>query len=338
MFERRNIKQHYIEIKNYLKDFLLSDKSREFFIFLFFFFVAGGFWLLQTLNNDYETEFTVPVRFKGIPENVMITSKPVSEVHVRVKDKGTVLLNYMLSKSFYPIQIDFANNQGKNEVVRIESAVYEKFVKNQLNASTRLLSIKPDTLEYMYSTGASALIPVRLQGSVSTARQYYLSDTIFQPDSVKVYAPEAVLDTLVAAYTQPVNLENLNDTASRTLALIQPKGVRFVPSTVDVVFPVDIYTEKTVEVPITGIGFPAGKELRTFPSKVQVTFLIGLSRFRQVSADDFHIEVSYEELLNLGADKYVVKLKSIPKEVSNVRCLPSQVDFLIEQTSSHHVN
>ena len=65
MFERRNIQRTYLKISREVKDFLLSDKSREFFIFLFFFFVAGGFWLLQTLNNDYEADFSIPVRLKG---------------------------------------------------------------------------------------------------------------------------------------------------------------------------------------------------------------------------------------------------------------------------------
>lgn len=67
MFDRRNIQRTYLEVSRKVKDFLLSDKSREFFIFLFFFFVAGGFWLLQTLNNDYEADFSIPVRLKGCP-------------------------------------------------------------------------------------------------------------------------------------------------------------------------------------------------------------------------------------------------------------------------------
>ena len=99
MFDLKHIKPSYLRMKRQLKDFLLSEKSREFFIFLFFFFVAGGFWLLQTLNNDYETEFSVPVRLRNVPDNVVITSEPVSKLHVRVKDKGTALLNYMLGKS-----------------------------------------------------------------------------------------------------------------------------------------------------------------------------------------------------------------------------------------------
>ena len=266
MFERRNIQRTYLKISREVKDFLLSDKSREFFIFLFFFFVAGGFWLLQTLNNDYEADFSIPVRLKGVPNNVVITSEPASELRIKVKDKGTVLLNYMLGKSFYPVILDYADYKGVDNQVRIYPSQFEKKVLNQLNASTRLLSMKPDTLEYIYSTGASKLVPVKLRGTLSAGREYYLSD-------------------------------------------------------------------KTVEVPLRGVNFPADKVLRAFPSKVQVTFQVGLSHFRQINADDFHIYVSYEELLRLGSDKYTVKIKNLPKGVSQVRFNPAQVDFLIEQVS-----
>ena len=37
MFDRRNIKYTYLKLSKKIKDFLLSDKSREFLIFLFFF-------------------------------------------------------------------------------------------------------------------------------------------------------------------------------------------------------------------------------------------------------------------------------------------------------------
>ena len=46
MFDRRKIEYTYLKLSKKIKDFLLSDKSREFLIFLFFFLIAGGFWLL----------------------------------------------------------------------------------------------------------------------------------------------------------------------------------------------------------------------------------------------------------------------------------------------------
>ncbi len=333
MFERRNIRRIYLNITRKTKDFLLSAKSREFFVFLFFFFIAGGFWLLQTLNNDYEAEFSIPVRLRGVPNNTVITSEPVSELRIKLKDKGTVLLNYMLGKSFYPVTLNFSDYKAVDNHVRIYASQFEKKILSQLNVSTRLLSMKPDTLEYIYATGKSKLVPVRLSGTVGAGRQYYLSDTIFSPDSVLAYAPAGVLDTITAVYTQPVKQADISDTLRLQVPLRAQRGVKFVPASVELMLPVNIYTEKTVEVPLHGVNFPADKVLRAFPSKVQVTFQVGLSHFRQITADDFHIYVSYEELLRLGSDKYTVRLKNIPKGVSQVRFNPEQVDFLIEQIS-----
>lgn len=335
MFDRRNIKYTYLKLSKKIKDFLLSDKSREFLIFLFFFLIASGFWLLQTLNNDYEAEFSIPVRMKDVPNNIVLTSEPPSELRVRVKDKGTVLLNYMLGKSFFPVNLDFLDYKGKDNHVKIYASNFEKKILSQLNVSSKILSIKPDTLEYIYSEGRSRLVPVRFQGKVTARLQYYVSDTICNPDSVLVYAPEGILDTITTAYTQNVTLENISDTTRRRIPLTSERGVKFVPASVEMTFPVDIYTEKTVEVPLCGVNFPADKVLRTFPSKVQITFQVGLKQFRSIKASDFIINISYEELLKLGSDKYTVKLKSFPSGINQIRIVPEQVDFLIEQITSN---
>ena len=335
MFERRDIKYIYLKFSKKIRNFLLSEKSREFLIFLFFFLIASGFWLLQTLNNDYEAEFSIPVRLKEVPNDVVITSEPSSELRIKVKDRGTVLLNYMLGKSFFPVNLNFNDYSARNNHVRIYSSEFEKKIMSQLNVSTRLISVKPDTLEYIYSTGKSKRVPVKMQGKVTAARQYYLSDTIYSPDSVLVYAPVAILDTITTAYTRKVDLSNIADTLTHHVALAEVKGAKFIPNAVDLTFPVDMYTEKTVEVPLHGVNFPADKVLRTFPSKVQITFQVGYHNFYKIEANAFIINISYEELLKLGSDKYTVKLKSIPNGVSHIRIVPKKVDFLIEQVSSN---
>lgn len=73
MLDRRKLRYTYLRLSKRIKDFLLSDKSREFLIF-YFFLIAGGFWLIQTLNNDYEAEFSIPVRMKDVPNNIVLTS------------------------------------------------------------------------------------------------------------------------------------------------------------------------------------------------------------------------------------------------------------------------
>ncbi len=331
MSGRRDVKYIYYKIIKSFKNFLLSEKSREFLIFLFFFFIAGAFWLLQTLNDDYEVEFSIPVRLKGIPNNVVITSDPPSELRIRVKDKGTVLLNYMLAKSFFPVTLNYGDFKGQGNHVRIYFSQFEKKILSQLNLSTKLLWVKPDTIDYIYTNGSSKLIPVRFQGRVTAGRQYYISDTIFRPDSVLVYAPSRILDTITAAYTQNLKLDNITDTVVKSVPLIVRKGVKFIPGNVEIVFPVDFFTDKTVEVPIFGVKFPPGKVLRTFPSKINVTFQVGLSRFRSIHSDDFRIGISYDELQKLNSDKFTVKLLAAPKGIRHIRFNPEKVDFIIEQ-------
>ena len=95
MFDKQNIHLRYLEISKRIKNFLLAKKSREFLIFLFFVFVSFCFWLLQVLNDDYETELSIPIRMKQVPDNVVLTSELPSEMKVGVKDRGTVLVNYL---------------------------------------------------------------------------------------------------------------------------------------------------------------------------------------------------------------------------------------------------
>lgn len=61
MFDRQNIHARYLKALNGIRNFLLAKKSREFLIFLFFVFVSFSFWLLQVLNDDYETELSIPL-------------------------------------------------------------------------------------------------------------------------------------------------------------------------------------------------------------------------------------------------------------------------------------
>ena len=93
---------------------------------------------------------------------------------------------------------------------------------------------------------------------------------------------------------------------------------------------VDFYTEKTVEVPIIGLNFPADKALRTFPASASITFRIGSAQFTQVTAESFVLGATYEELLNNVPEKYRLHLRSVPPGVSNVRIKPQEVDYLIE--------
>ena len=332
MFDVKNIEQYYRLGIQKIRKFLLSNKCKECLVFLFFVLVSFAFWMLQTLDDVYQTEFKVPLRLKNVPKEAVLTSELPNEVRVRVEDRGTVLLNYMLGRTFFPVSFDFNDYRDKGTHVHISSAELLKKVAAQLNVSTHLISVRPDTLDFIYTMGKAKKVPVRLNGEVRAGLQYYVSHIGFVPDSVIAYAPQEVLDTLTAAYTERVDLENVADTFHKRVSLQKLKGVKFVPAYNDLSVYVDMYSEKTVEVPIVGINFPANKVLRTFPSKVQVTFQVGLMHFKEISSEDFFIGVTYEDILKANGDKLLLTLKSVPDYVSHARIIPASVDYLIEQT------
>ena len=215
--------------------------------------------------------------------------------------------------------------------MHISSAELLKKISTQLNVSTHLISVRPDTLDFIYTMGKAKKVPVHLNGEIQAGLQYYVSHIGFTPDSVIAYAPQEVLDTLTAAYTERLDLENVSDTLHQRVLLQKLKGVKFVPAYNDLNVCVDMYSEKTVEVPIVGINFPADKVLRTFPSKVQVTFQVGLMHFKDISSEDFFIGITYEDILNAKSEKLPLSLKSVPDYVNHVRISPASVDYLIEQ-------
>lgn len=321
----------------HVRNFLLGAKSKDFFIFLFFFAVASVFWLLQALDEISETEVIVPIELTDMPDDVVVTSPLPDHLVVSVKDKGSVLLRYLRHK-MPPMHLSFAdydNGSAYGHVI-ISPSVIQKTIQERLAGTSRIQSVRPDTLEFYYNHGLHATVPVVIAGDVDTNPLYYLLDLHTSPSEVKVYASASTLDTLSAVSTMPVNLTDLQESTTIDVPLRPIRGVKFEPQQVKLTATVDVYVENTVEVPVISLNFPADKQLRTFPSTIRVTYTIGYARSREVTSRNFVTVVTYDEILDLqsrSATKIPVHLKTIPEGVSNVRIEPKELDYLVESVS-----
>ena len=330
MFDVKNIKRIYLIVLRKIRS-SLQNNGREFLIFLFFLFVSFGFWLLQTMNDVYQTDFNIKTRLRGIPDNVVLTREFPDEVKVKVEDRGTVLLNYLLARSFLPVSFDFKDYVNADNHAYITQRVIREKIASQLNTTTRLLSVLPDTLEVVYSKGNMKKVPVVLNGAITPERMYYISDVSFNPDSVLIYAPDDVLSSITAVYTEPLDYAKVADTLLVTAPLQKIENAKFVPDNSELTIHAEMYAEKILEVPIVGVGFPDNKILRTFPSKAKVIFQVSLKRFKDVLPNDFRIEVNYADLIGGSTDKVRLVVKESPSFVSRIRVNPESVDYLIEQ-------
>ncbi len=315
-----------------IRNSLFRALNKEFLIFLFFLVLSAFFWLLMSLNETYEKEYGIPMSLSGVPNNVVMTGEMSDTVRVTVRDKGFTLATYSYGKKFRPLTFRFATYANTTTCKgNVPVADIQKQVLQQLYGSSRLVSVKADHLDFLFNYGVSKRVPVRLSGKISTGKSYYIANTTISPNVVTVYASQQLLDSTNVVYTQSVNLQEIQDTIRQKVELRKVRGMKVVPSSVQVTFSPDVLTEETIEVPITSVNVPEGKTLRTFPAKVNVRFTVGASLFRAIHADMFRIEADYNDVAEQPSDKCQLRLTKWPRNVSRIQLEISQVDYLIEQ-------
>ena len=318
-------------IGRFIRVFLFSRGNKEFLIFLFFLALSGAFWLSLTLNDTYEQEFAIPVAVVDVPKNAVLTSDEVDTVKMTIRDKGIFLISYYYGDYLKNIRIHFRSHSHNNGTGTIAAQELQKIVYSRLFSSSKILSTKPDKLEFYYSYGTKKKVPVRWSGRVIPEELYFISRVEYSPDSVTIYASEEKLDSINMVYTEQLNYANFRDTLSVYCRLSKIKSVKMVPDHVQVNFFTDVLTEERIEgIPVQGINMPEGKTLRTFPAKVAVNFVTGVNVYRNLRPQDFTVVVDYNDIKKNPSEKCDIHLKDVPSGISRARLETTQVDYLIE--------
>ncbi|MCI7309619.1 MAG: YbbR-like domain-containing protein [Prevotella sp.] len=320
------------KMQSMIRNFLFSTVNKEFLIFLFFLALSSGFWLMASLNETYEKEFLVPVRMVNVPTDVVVTAGEDDTIRVILKDKGFVIWGYSLSEQLQPLIFNFAayanKHIGRGTIANTE---LQKQVYSQLSGSTRIVSIKPERLDFHFNFGESKKVPIRMMGKVMPGAQRYLAASRFSPEYVTIYASKQILDSIHYVQTDELNIVNFTDTITTRVSLKKIPAVKMIPSQVKLALYPDILTEESIEVPIHAINMPEGMRLRTFPAKVKVRLIIGASQFRTIREDMFKVVVDYRELIAHPSDKCKITLQEVPADVSKAHLEIEAVDYLVEQ-------
>jgi hypothetical protein len=313
------------------RDFVFSKANKDFLVFLFFLGLSGIFWLSLTLNETYEHEFAIPVSVVDIPKNAVLTSDEVDTVKMTIRDKGIVLMAYQYGDYLKRLRVPFKHYTRNNGTGSVPAAELQKLLYQNLASSSRIISSKPEKLEFFYNFGTHKKVPVRWSGRVIPEELYFISRVEYSPDSVTVYASDDKLDSISMVYTETLNYANFRDTLSITCHLAKLKGVKVVPDRVKINFYTDVLTEENIEgIPVKGINLPEGKVLRTFPAKVTVSFVTGVNVFRNLRPEDFTVVADYNEIKRHPSEKCRLMLKNVPPGISRARLDVTLVDYLIE--------
>ena len=318
-------------IYNNIRRFLFGWANREFLIFLFFLAVAGVFWLFMTLNESFEQEIKIPVKYVNVPGNVVITSGENDTLRFTVRDKGASLITYLYSRNLQSIDIDFkryARSDGRGSV---SSSDLLRLVNAMLPTSAKAIGVKPETLSFYYNNGEKKTVPIEIRGTVEPDMLYYIADTVFSSKEVTVYASLEKLDSITKVYTETIHEKGFRDSLVVTAHLQKMDGVKMVPDKITMRFYTDVMTECSIDgIEVIGINMPKGMELRTFPARLSVSFITGMRNYQAIKPTDFLIVADYDEFSSDTTGHCNVYLRKQPNGIQRVALEKDQVEYLIE--------
>ena len=315
--------------------FFRRQQWKEIFIFLFFLLLSLAFWLLQTLQQDYEQRFDIPLRYKNVPAEWVLSENNPTAIRVLLKEKGTNILYYYWNARFHSIDVNVTGLPQLSDSSRqITNKMLESEVSKLFLTSTSITSFEPREITLLYDTLSSCVKPVTAHVNITTRAGFQVSDSItVSPSEALLYGSSKVLETLKEVKTKLITLEDVSKTIERMVKLDLPAGVKSEQETVKLTIPVEEFTEKKIQLPVQCLDIPANYVLRLFPSSVEITCHLPLSQFRDLTEEMLDIVIPFTEFEdNQATGKIPVRLTRKPAWVTTPVIVPSELEFIIE----HH--
>ncbi len=302
-------------------------------IFIICILIAALFWLLIKLSVDYTVNYSFKVSYSNIPAELRLTKIIDSTVSFNLTARGFLILRLNLFDDMENLDINL-NNYAIEHKRGNEYAIYTNELTNKfadiVGISENDIHFSKATLTFEMDKTGEKKVHVVPNYSLNFVNQYDLySEVKAEPETVMVYGPEKVLDTISQITTKHLVLENVMSDQVVKVELENPNLnlLSFNHDEITLDFKVDKFTESYITVSINLSNLPY--KIKTFPSQVKVFYRVAQIDFNEVRSHQFNIYPVINNMDILQAKKLQLKLSKQPDFVRNVRIVPSDVEFLI---------
>jgi YbbR domain-containing protein len=310
---------------------LSATERRRVSVFFTCLILAVFAWVFTVLSNNYNYTVKEALNFKNTPQKRAFHSLQSDTVDATVSGTGWQMLFSKMNKDVRVVSIDLRTLENKSYVV-LSSQLNQ--INNRKEIDQQITGFNPDTLYFDFSNRKAKRVPVYLVSKIKFKRQFYQSDNItINPAYVIVNGPANVIDKLTNWPSDTLKLDSINDTVSTSLNLqpVKEGNMSIYPKSVQVTVPVDEFTEKTLLIPVKLINNHNYDDVKVFPQKVKITFMISLNRYAETDEDFFEATANLDLWLNGGYKVLPVVISKIPSYCKVVKVEPQNIDFIIKK-------
>ena len=305
---------------------LQSSRGKDVLTYLMFVAVAFVFWVLMSLDTEVQRDFEVPMEVTEVPDSVTLIGQLPPTLAVSVKGKDSQLLRFMWGK-MSPVKFKWADNASDGNM-KLPGARLDSRLREYFGTGVEIVSCRPDSLRIPYTTQPGVKVKLLVQADIHPNLQYIVSGAPYADvDSVTLYSVNGIPHSLKVVSTEPIVKSDLKDTTRYEVKVKPIAGVRIIPDKVTVTVPVEPLIARKRMAVIEAQGVPEGKNLVTFPSKVEVSYLVPMSAYN----DEYPLKafVEYNDVKKPG-NKIPVTLSMLPSIYHSVSFSPESVEYIIE--------
>lgn len=298
--------------------------------FSFFLMMAFIFWLMLFFQKEnVDGTYRIPLKFYNVPDDIVFDNPLPDYIEVSVSDNGAQIFRLDVTKiDSLEINVGEITDRG---ITVLQGDQYKQLIQRKLFPGTVIRGYYPMNISLASSKLESKELRVTFDGEITTNRANLVADSAtFIPETVMAYGSQKSLQKLKTAPTEYTVFKNLKATSQLPIKINSVPGVKFVPSEVDIYIPVQEYTERTVEIPVTASHVPSRLDVKFFPSRAKITFSVTLEEYKKIAPEDFEIQLDYRKFHANENGRVELELTKTPSSVINPRITPTSVEFLFE--------
>ena len=310
---------------------LSATEQRRLSVFFSCLLLAIVAWVMVTLSRNYTYTIRRTLAFKNAPQRRAFHSLQPDTINVVVKGSGWQMLFAKMDNGSKPINIDLHTLDRENFVVLNTQL---KAINHSHEVGHEVVDFDPDTLYFDFSNRSIKRVPVKLVSKLVYEQQYARSgNVVIKPAYVTITGPSSIISNIHFWKTDSLKAYNLDETINTRVALkgVTEGNISIYPRSVQVIVPVNEYTEKTVDVPVKLVNNSDYYNVKVFPQKVKVTFTTSLDRYNEVTEEYFEAQADLNMWKNYSYKMLPVKITKLPDYCKIVKIEPQYIDFIIKK-------
>lgn len=172
---------------------------------------AIALWFFVAGQSRTEVGFLVPVGFKGVPKDMVMTSMPPDELEVRVTGPRLFITN--LSPTQIAAELDLSGaKEGLNSY---------KIQTNDIITpmGVEVSRLRPNSIDVRLEKVVSVELPVRARVVGRPAAGYRVADVVTYPKSVTAFGTKKDMREFQAIFTKPLDITGFDSSTSLSAPL-----------------------------------------------------------------------------------------------------------------------